>query len=223
MERIQMNRKQSLRDKAYLSIREDITSGKLKPNDILLEIELANKLKMSRTPIREAFLRLENDGLVKIYPQKGAIVSKLDLEDIIQLSQTRAALEGMAARLACRSMQMDKLCEIEHLLKNIGIFSDLRDVEYAYKYCDMLHELILETAGNKVIIKYVDNLMIQFCRIKLKAREAPHRAEQNLAEHLRIVDALKRRDPDLVEREMRNHIINVQDDVLYIIKSRSDY
>lgn len=200
--------RKSLKEIAYTKIKEGIASGLYRPGKELLEYELVEQLGVSRTPIREAFSRLESEGFVRSIPRKGVIVTRLDLSDIIQISQMREALEGMAARLACERLDMVKLLEIEKdFPQNVQLLND-EEQKQSYENGQILHDFILQSSGNELIIKTVDSLKFKINGMTLLAKEAPDRYINGLTEHLEIIEALKEKNPDEAERRMRKHIHN---------------
>ena len=203
---------------AYLKIKEAIASGELKPAQELQEIEMAEKLGVSRTPIREAFLRLEAEGFVRIIPHKGAIVSKLDLNDIVQISQVREALEGMAARLACGRLDIAKLEEIKSDFPSHDELNTPENQRKSYENGKVLHNYILRSSSNDLIVKTVESLELQFQRTMLLAAEVPGRYERALNEHLNIIEALKKQDPDEAEKRMREHIVNARNSIISALR-----
>jgi len=211
--------KRSLKDRAYEEIKTLIDEGELKPNEMLREMDLAERFGMSRTPVREAFQMLEEEGLIQIIRNKGAIVTKLDLNDIIEISQAREAIEGMAARLACGRIKPARLEELEKKLNNEkalranGIISVKEFHSCIVQYGMDLHNEILRCSDNKIIIKTAQTLNFQFKRVMSMARMIGRR-EKALDEHLEIIKALKIGDPDLAEKKMREHIKMVQNDLI---------
>lgn len=205
-----------LKDLAYEKIKNDIIKGKLNSNQILKENEIADSLGISRTPVREAFQRLEREGFIHLIPYKGAMVNKLDLNDIKELSQAREALEGMAARLACGRIKIEKLLKIEELFRSVDNLDTIENQEKCYKLGRLLHDEILKACGNKIIVNYVKTLLSQFERVMLMSRRAKGRAEEAYNEHLEIIKAIKKNDPDLAEKKMREHINKVVNDAIRV-------
>lgn len=212
-----------LKDIAYEKIKEQIISNAFPPSMKLEEGKIAKMFEMSRTPVREAFVRLEKEGLVVIYPQSGVFVKELTIKDIINLSQVRAALEGMAARLACGNIDMEKLDDIHKKLLEVGELKSKKDILDSYVYGSEIHAIIEKYADNDLIGTLLRDVEMQFDRIKIFSREIPDRYALNYKEHINIIEALKKNDKDEAELAIRRHIDAVKDDAIKLLQeSRSN-
>lgn len=202
-------RKISLKQQAYAKIKQAIIVGDFRANQELSENELSEILGMSRTPIREALLQLQAEEFIRIIPHKGAMVRSFGLAEVIEISHVREALEGMAARLACDKVDLAVIRAIKNQFPTLEMLESPEERNVSYETGKSLHTYILETSNNRLIIKTVESLELQFQRVMHLASEVPGRHQNALMEHLRIVEALERRDPDDAERSMREHIRNV--------------
>ena len=199
--------KLSLKQRAYDEISRWIVQGVLKQGQPLIETELAERLNISRTPIREALRELEKEGLVEIYPRRGTFVTKLTLKEIQELFEIREALEGMAARLCAKRITEEELQKLSEKFERAQKEKDERTKEILYEQAgDSLHETILTTCGNPGIKKIIENYKTRLNRERKLAAKIPGRIESAYRDHVSIYRALKDRDPDGAEGVMRNHI-----------------
>lgn len=189
---------------AYQRIVRDIRTGALNPGDRLTETELASRLQISRTPVREAIRQLEADGLVAHVPRLGATIRTLDPAEISELYEMRAVLEGTAARLAVRAASEVELREIADIHAAMGRL--LQDGGALSKHNQHFHVAILNAARNRFLLKAVDTVQKTLLILGRSTMEQGDRATTALAEHAEILDALQNRDGPAAERLMRAHI-----------------
>lgn len=207
--------KLSLTDKAYLKIKNDIIDGKFEPGEELTETSLAEMLSISRTPVRQALYKLEAEGLIQNIPNKGFIVTKLGLKDILEIMQVREALEGMAARLACQKINKEELDEIISLFPPFDKKLEKKDFIKAYNAGNKLHQFIYEKSDNRIIKQQLSLLNIQIKTTTQIAAKIPGRYEKAHKEHKAIIDALLAQDPDLAETKMREHISQIRSSIVF--------
>jgi DNA-binding GntR family transcriptional regulator len=188
---------------AYERLVLDIRAGKLKPGDRLVETELATRLGISRTPVREAVRRLESDGLVVHQPRLGATVRKLDYLEITELYEMRGVLEGTAARLAARSASQIELEELEAINREMRAATDVRQL---YEANRQFHGVLLSAARNRFLVKSVEAVQKTLLILGSSTLEESRRAAGAFEEHEAILTALKKRDGDAAEASMRAHI-----------------
>lgn len=208
--------KEKMKDVAYSKLRERILSGNIPPKASLSEEAMAKELGVSRTPIREAVLMLEADGLLRIYPNKGPVVVGLGLEDMIWISQIREGLEGIAARIACDAADKSRLLDLRRVLEKNNDLEKEENKETSFRIGREIHKIILESTGNYRMIRIVENMTDQLERIMVLSRSAPRRAELTLEQHFGIIDAVLEGNYDEAEKRVRNHIISVTNDAIQI-------
>lgn len=187
----------------YQRLIEDIRSGALAPGARLRETELADRLGVSRTPIREAIRQLENDGLVSHLPRVGAAVRKLDYAEVMELYDMRAVLEGTAARMAARAATDLELAELT------ALNSDMAGAETPQRAAELntrFHLTLLDAARNRYLTRAMLGLRRTLIILGPSTLVDAERARDAQAEHGRLLEALHRRDPVGAEAEMRAHI-----------------
>lgn len=199
----------TLAEWAAAQLRDLILSGRLAPGERLVAHDLAARMGISRTPIREAIHQLEREGLVRVAPNRETIVTAYTAADVREIYQVRAALEGMAARLA--ALTRDEACvtllfalweKMKEVVDAGGPREDYTDVDLRF------HDTILAAAGNMRLHDAVARLRSQTRRYLLFSLRAwnPDGMRMNLAEHWRIAEAVRDRDLERAEHSMRTHI-----------------
>lgn len=188
---------------AYQRLLDDMRDGTLLPGDRLRETELADRLGVSRTPIREAIRQLEADGLVTHVPRQGATVRRLDYAEVMELYEMRAVLEGTAARLAARAasdVELDELAALNARLATIPPGPE------AARLNRIFHATLLDAAKNRFLSKSMASLQKSLMILGPTTLSDSARANTANAEHDRLIEALKARDGDAAEAAMRAHI-----------------
>ena len=188
---------------AYRRLLEEIRHGDLAPGQRLREIEIAERLGISRTPVREAIRQLEGDGLVVHLPRQGATVRTLDYAEIMELYEMRVVLEGTAARLAARSASNVELAELHSLNDDLEQAGHGRA---AFELNRQFHLTLLDAAKNRFLVKAANALQKTMLILGTTTLIEPERAKEAVLEHRRILGALDSRDGNAAEAEMRAHI-----------------
>lgn len=189
---------------AYQRLIAEIRAGTLRPGDRLLETELADRLGISRTPVREAIQRLEADGLVVHIPRSGAAVRKLDYSEIAELYEMRGVLEGTAARLAARSASEVELMEMEAL--NAEMAEAQTDIAQLFELNRQFHRVLLDAARNRYLARSMGALQKTLLILGPSTMEEAGRAAQAIDEHAEVLAALCARSEAEAEAAMRRHI-----------------
>ena len=203
---------QTLAEKAYQRIKKLIVSNSYSAGASLLEQELIKKLRMSRTPIREALRKLEQENLVEIIPQKGAFVNKISPQKLHELFQVREIIEPKVAELAAATISIKKLCDLEEQLLHL---ETNREIDYSefHKVGQKIHDLILATVGNKILIEVIKSMNIDILRTCYFAMTKPGNAQEFLEQHLEIIATLKARDTVRARQKMLEHILSVKNSI----------
>ena len=188
-------------DHLYAQLRRAIVQGELRPNQRLVETELAEMLDVSRTPVREALQRLAIDGLVS--RRRGWEVREHDAGEIEQIYACRAALEGYAARLAALHATDEQLDEIAGILFSISDASD-RDEMVAVN--EHFHEAIIDAAGNPLLAELAGRSRLYYFNRRVAHLYTEAETAQSRQQHIRLLEALRGRDPDRAEAVTREHI-----------------
>jgi DNA-binding GntR family transcriptional regulator len=204
-------------DRAYEAIRDDILSGRLAPGERLREEELTRQIGVSRTPVREALRRLENDGYTIVEANKGASVPVYSKRDVDEIYGLRALLEGHAARRAATRITPEQISELERIntamKKEAVVETRGKEIEAHMRRSQLnqdFHEVILTASDNNRLFGIVRQLAQVALSVRTFARYDPAdeaRAIDNLDE---LIRALKTGHPDWAEATMRSHIHNAR-------------
>ncbi len=209
----------NLKEAVYERLKAQIIKGRLAPGSKLGETQISRTLGVSRTPLREAFNRLQQDGLLEILPRRGAFVKKPSVEDILENLELREVLEGLAIRLLCRHPRPPAIAEMKSCFRGLTVNNVERALD-TYAHGNVrFHNLIIDGSGNRKLIAVIRNLYDQMDMVRLHTISLPGRARKSLAEHLRIIDLIEKRRGDLAERALRAHIGTLRDAVRQIYAS----
>lgn len=210
---IKLDTYKPLREMVFESLREAIIQGRLKPGERLMEIQLAEEMGVSRTPVREAIRKLELEGFVVMVPRKGAYVAGISVKDIVDVFEVRAALEGLAAGLAAERITEEELEELERaLVKTYEVSS--YDLEALVETDTKFHELIYRASRNERLAQIITNLADQIQRFRTTSLSQPGRTIHALEEHKQIVEAISERNVELAQTLAREHIENAEQSLL---------
>ena len=190
----------------YKELRKKIISGKLLPGSNLVEREISNEYGISRTPVREILWRLASDGLLEQEPSKGYIIRKISLEEIFNIFQTREAIEGMAARLACQKGDdnfFSNMKEIRERIKEIDIEKNSQEGVF---FGRKLHDLIIVTANNAFLSEFYNKLRDLADLIRNITQKSVLIEKKSQESHLGIINAFEERDEEKSECCMREHL-----------------
>ena len=197
---------QTLAEKAYQRIKKLIVSNSYSAGVPLREQELIKKLRMSRTPIREALRKLEHENLVEIIPQKGAFVTNISPQRLRELFQVREIIEPRVTELATPTISIAKLSDIERQVLHLRSKKEI-DCSEAQRMDEKLHDLILTTVGNKILVRIVRALMTDITRACHFAMTKPENVQKLLEQHLEIIAALKARNSEKARQKMVEHFL----------------
>ncbi|GAB4368864.1 MAG: GntR family transcriptional regulator [Spirochaetales bacterium] len=205
-------KKEALQEQVYRRIKERIISCEMLPGSVVSEDLLATEFGTSRTPIREALLRLQREHLIDIYPRQGTFVSSISLQDIYEIYQIRLMLEPRIARVSCKRMDREVLERFLHLFTSM----DMETVSFKewFQYDRDLHDYIVESTRNRHLIEMYRVVMDQNQRMRILAGRLPKRIESTNEEHVAIIQALLAQEEERIEEVMSAHILASRDAVL---------
>lgn len=209
-----------LRDVVFNTLREAILKGELQPGERLMELQLASKLGVSRTPIREAIRMLEQEGLAVTVPRKGAEVARMTLKDMEDVLEVRDALDELAAQMACERMTAEQLQALKDTKKEFEEILESGDVKKIADVDVRLHDIIYEATDNARLIALLGNMREQLFRYRVECLKNPENYPALIAEHNAIVDALEARDKVKVTEAMHEHVANQAVSVKAVIQEQ---
>lgn len=195
-------------------LREVIVSGRLRPGERLTELELANLFQVSRSPLREAFLQLENEGLVTLVPRKGAIVSEVSEADIRELYQVKGVLEGYVAGLVARRRDAATLGKLEGLMQQMQRAAQHGDLRRYLKLSEEFYALMFSVADNRRLETMYETVRVPIKRIRALSLASKGRLSQSASKHQAIFDAIKAGQANRAEQLAREHSQEVREEIL---------
>ncbi|RTZ99760.1 MAG: hypothetical protein DSY90_00530 [Deltaproteobacteria bacterium] len=202
-----LEKRLTLVDQVANQLREAITSGRLKSGDRLIEADIAKSMQIGRNAVREAIRYMEKEGLVTTTPFKGAHVTIPNIDEIDQMFEVMSGLEGMCARLAAQKMTNQGLKKIECLHAELENHYAEKDPKAYLKINWQFHEYIQELSKNKVLSEVTSGLRQKTLLYDRRQLYQPNRFNASMQEHRKILAAFRKKDPDLAEQMMKNHLL----------------
>lgn len=196
---------------AYDQIKEAILSGALRPLERITEDQLAGRLGLSRTPVREAFGLLAAEGLITVVAKRGSFVAPLGVDDILEIYQIRTPLECMTARIAAKNMSETQLAELERLTEAELSQEATRSVQRSLARSMEFRDIVNSCANNNRLQALLKQLQSQTHRARALWPSTLSRLSETWREHAQLLEALKARDPDAAERLTRVHLERAQE------------
>lgn len=201
---------ETIRELLFKHLRQLIISGRFAAGEKLIEQDLAEQFKVSRTPVREAIRKLEIEGLVRYQARRGVIVTGFSQDDIDEIYATREVLEGLAARLAAEHANEQDVASLRQLLAQMSEAFASGDHKRAAQIHTRFDDLLYQIGRNRRLV----GILTQFSQYvehgKLVSLTRQGRAEEIRAEHAAMVEAIAARDPDAAERAARMHVANAR-------------
>jgi DNA-binding GntR family transcriptional regulator len=199
----------NLGDSAFRQLRDEIVTGRLLPNERLVELDLSERLGVGRTAVRTALVRLEAEGLVTRERHRGAKVRLVDEREAIEILEARSVLEGLGVRHAAAIAEREHVDALEAILARMRSRLDAGDLLGASDENAVLHRRLLAMSGHATVERLIATLNSQIVRFQYRTIMVPGRPQQSFAEHAAIVDAVAHGDPPRAEAAMRDHLANV--------------
>ena len=215
---MQMDAFLPLRDVVFNTLRQAILTGDLKPGERLMEIHLANKLGVSRTPIREAIRKLELEGLVTMIPRRGAEVAQITEKSMNDVLEVRRAMDALSIELACERITDE---EIEALKVACNKFEEAvktKDVKMIAQADVALHDIIVKATGNQRLVQLVYNLSEQMYRYRFEYIKDASQHERLIEEHRIIYDSIVKKDKVTASEAAKIHIDNQEKAIIKQIR-----
>lgn len=203
-----------LRDVVFQTLRQSILHGELKPGERLMEIHLAERLGVSRTPIREAIRKLELEGLVEMIPRRGAVVASITEKDLKDVLEVRRTLEILAGEVACERITPELLEELKRAEEEFSNLKETEDVNRLAAADVRFHEIIYMATGNDRLIYILNNLREQMYRYRLEYLKDRTSRERLDKEHQEIYLGIKNGDKKAVSQAICIHIDNQETAIL---------
>ena len=206
--KVTMNEYLPLRDVVFNTLRQAILKGELEPGERLMEIQLAERLGVSRTPIREAIRKLELEGLVLMIPRKGAEVAKISARSLRDELEVRRALEELAIELACQRMSEEEVGNLQKAQEDFKKAIAEGDAMKIAETDEHFHDVIYEGTQNAKLIQMLNNLREQMYRYRLEYIKDEDKRKILVLEHEKILKTVRERKVAEAKEAVREHIDN---------------
>lgn len=209
-----------LRDVVFNTLRQAILRGELKPGERLMEIQLANKLGVSRTPIREAIRKLELEGLVLMIPRKGAEVADISEKSLRDVLEVRKALEELAVKLTCDKIKSAQIRELRQAAEEFRRTLKSNDITQIAEADVRFHDVLYEATDNQKLVQLLNNLREQMYRYRIEYLKRQEAYPQLLTEHEEIIRRIENREKDEAVEIVCKHIDNQVEAVMDVIRTK---
>ncbi|MCT4596712.1 MAG: GntR family transcriptional regulator [Vallitalea sp.] len=219
--KVNLNEYLPLRDVVFNTLREAILKGELIAGERLMEKQLAERMGVSRTPIREAIRKLELEGLVVMIPRKGAEVARITHKDIKDVLEVRAALEELAVKIACNKITDEDLTKLKRTTEEFQIACNYKDIDDIIKKDVEFHDIIFNSTENEKLIQIINNLREQIYRYRVEYIRKLNDFDMLVKEHDQIVKHVEARDADEARKIALQHIVNQEKAVIEIFDKKN--
>ena len=209
-----------LREVVFKTLRQSILTGELKPGERLMEIHLAEKLGVSRTPIREAIRKLELEGLVTMIPRRGAEVAKISEKNLKDVLEVRTCLDSLAVRLACQRITDEQIDDLKKACDDFVLATKTGEATAITKADVKLHDVIVRATGNERLQQMINTLSEQMYRYRLEYIKDADKRQILVVEHDYILKAIRSRHVAEAKKAIREHIDNQEITVSKNIKEQ---
>lgn len=213
---IELNSYTPLRELVFEALHEAIVSGVLAPGERLMEVQLAEELGVSRTPVREAIRKLELSGFVVMIPRRGAYVADISLKEVAEVFEIRGALEALAASLATERASDEEIEQMERLLVELGKSVEAQDVDALVDLDTRFHDALYKASRNERLGQILSTLREQIQRFRGKTLANPARMVVALEEHRALVEAIASRDSELAAQRAIQHIESAENSLMQL-------
>lgn len=200
----------NLSNSLFHQLRTDILQGKLKPGEKLTEQRVCQEYVVSRTPVREAFQKLENDGLIETIPNRGAFVVGVTDRDIADMYELRKAYEAIAVRWAIERITDEEFEQLKEAYEFMEFYTMKKDIEKMLNINMQFHQLIYNAAHNRMLLHTLTNFQVYTKQRRGSKTYADNYLEEVLSEHHEIFQAFVDRDPDAASDAVTRHLENAK-------------
>ena len=200
-----------LREIVYEELKRQILVGEIQPGTRMMEIQLADDMGVSRTPVREAIRKLEKEGLVNIEPRRGAYASDASIKDMIDILEARQYLEGAAAMMASSRITGEQIKELEEATEKYATAVEKGDTDEIIKYDEIFHKMIIKASGNTAMVKIMSRVQELSLRFRYLYYEDFSRYKNMPMSHREILAAIINGDGAVAGRMAADHVARLKD------------
>ena len=221
LEPITIDSYQPLRETVCEALRDAIRRGILEPGERLMEVQLAEELGISRTPVREAIRKLEQEGYVIMMPRRGTYVSSVSVHDVKEIFEIRSALESLSTGLATRRIEPEELEKLRSLLTEIEGHIERRDIDKIVATDIEFHGLLYQVSRNDRLVAIISNLKEQLARFRTLSMSYPGRLQETLEEHRAMVEAIAAGDVEAARDAAERHMERAEETLLKAMRKHT--
>lgn len=207
-----------LRDVVFKTLRQAILTGELKPGERLMEIHLANRLGVSRTPIREAIRKLELEGLVTMIPRRGAEVAQITEKSLQDVLEVRRSMDALCVELACDRINEEELQQLKFACDEFEKATGTKDTKKIAQADVRVHDIILQATDNARLIQLVNNLSEQMYRYRFEYIKDESKHRRLIEEHRIIYESILNKDKEMASKTAKLHIDNQETSIMEQIR-----
>lgn len=202
---------QPIREQVLTKLRMMILKYELKPGDKIIEADIAKRLNVSRTPVREALHRLEEEGLMEIYPRRYCLVKGITIDSIHEINLIRAKLEPVTAVISVDNLTDEDFDQLSSILEKSKVAFEQNNINLMIELNDEFHNIIIHSANLPRIQKLLENLQDYFMLFRRSYMMNEDLAYRTITEHKRILEALQKKDKELVDQVYKEHVYGILD------------
>jgi len=217
---IKLDSYKPLRELVCENIRQAIIDGTFSPGERLMEIQLADEMGVSRTPVREAIRKLELEGFVVMIPRRGTYVADISIKDITEIYEIRISLDILATGLAAERITDEELEKLNSYLIEIGRYVPTMDMDKIVELDSAFHDVLYKASRNERLVNIIGNLREQLTGIRGRSMSYPGRMVETMDEHRALLEAIAARDVERAQRAARVHIENAEHTLLRSLDRR---
>ncbi len=224
LEKIKKENKQSVGEYVYKTIKKNIINLNIKPGDRISEKEIADMLNLSRTPVREAFIKLSKEGVVNVLPQRGTYISKIDLKQVEEARFIRASLEKAVMGLAVeKGISLKDRKAIEESLTLQKKYIDNKEYEAFLEEDEAFHKLIFKACNKSRSWEIIEQVNTQYKRVRLLSFELFYSLETVYEQHVAIYQAIIDKNLKQAEEIVSLHVVKILADQIELQKKYPEY
>ena len=211
---IRLDTYKPLRELVCENIRQAIIDGTFSPGERLMEIQLADEMGVSRTPVREAIRKLELEGFVVMIPRRGTYVADISIKDITEIYEVRTSLDVLAAGLAAERITDEELMQLNQYMNELGKHVANMDINKIVEIDTAFHNVLYTAARNERLTAIISNLREQLTTIRGRSMSAPGRLIETMDEHRVLVESIAARNVEAAQAAARVHIENAENTLI---------
>ncbi|WP_225181437.1 GntR family transcriptional regulator [Pectobacterium aroidearum] len=219
----QINNREPVNQQIYRVLRKDIVECNIPPGKLLSEKEISVRFDVSRQPVREAFIKLAEAGLVQIMPQRGTFVMKISEQRVADARFIRQALECAIVRRAAEMVTDEQLLTLEHNLRRQELAAQNEQVREFLSLDDSFHQLLTQIANCPLAWETIESIKATMDRVRFLSLSQVSPPPSLIQQHYLIFSALKARDPDAAEKAIREHLQEMIYSITPIVQQNSDW